>query len=245
VIRPSIVVTAGAAASVQAAHPAEAAEPEQQRTARRPDRTATTGGAGTATSTATNTGGQTDGVATHDPKQPARRRSGTARQTTTEQPTTSGPSSPGPAITPATVASTTDGRPAPVTSLPPIAPPLSGSAVPATPAASTGPVIIGTAAYFVGSVALSHGSRYAIEVDGNIFRLRGPFDTTPQAAAFEFDISRLEARAIGDRLVITEPALGDTGLMLAFVSVKGTTAEGIASDLINAISSSGRPLTDA
>jgi hypothetical protein len=109
------------------------------------------------------------------------------------------------------------------------APLISQADSPAEPA--TGPteeaVILATAIFVTGTARLEPGRRYGFAITDSSLRLAGPTDVDPDALVMERPLAGLEAHALEGRLVLTEPG-SRSGLVLAFMSVSGTTTTMLA-----------------
>ena len=83
-----------------------------------------------------------------------------------------------------------------------------------------------------GSVGLTPGGRYAIEVDADTFRVRGPVDIDAERIAVERPLTAMAATAFESRLVVNERARGSRGAVLAFMSLSGGTPTQIAEEIV-------------
>ena len=73
------------------------------------------------------------------------------------------------------------------------------------------PRILTVGVFITGSVGLTPGGRYAIEVDGDTFRVRGPVDIDAERIAVERPLTAMAATAFESRLVVNERARGSRG----------------------------------
>jgi hypothetical protein len=90
-----------------------------------------------------------------------------------------------------------------------------------------------TATYITGSTALEPGHRYIISVDGARLRLLGPVNVDPSVVALELDMADMDATSMAGRLLISQHG-GRSGSVLAFMSVAGTTPDGLAAAIVEA-----------
>ena len=93
--------------------------------------------------------------------------------------------------------------------------------------------ILATAIYVTGSTALESGQRYIIGIDGTRLRFLGPVDVDPSAVALDLDVRRVDATALEGRVLITQRG-SRSGSVHAFMSVAGTTPDGLASAIVEA-----------
>jgi hypothetical protein len=93
--------------------------------------------------------------------------------------------------------------------------------------------ILATAIYVTGSTALESGQRYIIGIDGARLRFLGPVDIDPSAVALDLDVRRVDATALEGRVLITQPG-SRSGSVHAFMSVAGTTPDGLAAAIVEA-----------
>jgi hypothetical protein len=98
-------------------------------------------------------------------------------------------------------------------------------------------VTLATAIFVTGTARLEPGRRYGIAIDNSSLRLTGPTDLDPDALIIERPLAGLEAQALEGRLVLSEPG-SRSGLVLAFMSVSGTTTAMLAETINRA---SGKP----
>lgn len=92
---------------------------------------------------------------------------------------------------------------------------------------------VATATYITGSAGMKPGHRYIISVDGERLRLLGPVDIDPTVVALDLDIRDVDATSIEGRLLISRPA-SRSGSAIAFMSVTGTTPDGMATAIVEA-----------
>ena len=93
--------------------------------------------------------------------------------------------------------------------------------------------VLGTATYITGSSGLEPGRRYTMSLHDARLRLLGPVEIDPSAIALELDVAYLDARTMGGRLLISQTG-GQAGSVLAFMSIAGTTPDGLAASVVEA-----------
>lgn len=93
------------------------------------------------------------------------------------------------------------------------------------------PVTIATGVFITGSVGLTPGSRYMLQIDGTTFRVCGPVDQDPSQVALSLPLASVDATAYENRLVLNERSRGSGGTVLAFMSLAGGTAASVAESL--------------
>jgi hypothetical protein len=93
--------------------------------------------------------------------------------------------------------------------------------------------LLGTGIYVTGTVGLTPGSRYAIQVDGVDLGIVGPADRTPKAVAFERPLHGVDATGLEGRLVISAPG-SRGGTVLVFQSLDGGDTVAVAASISNA-----------
>jgi hypothetical protein len=89
--------------------------------------------------------------------------------------------------------------------------------------------------YVTGSLGLSVGSRYLIQVVGSNLRVLGPLDRNPETLAVERPLADMDATAHDGRLIISQVSRGKADLVLVFMSVGGRTAEAVATEIVQAV----------
>jgi hypothetical protein len=94
-------------------------------------------------------------------------------------------------------------------------------------------VVLASAVYVTGTRGLQVGSRYGIEIAGRELRILGPVDVDPTAVAFVHSLRPIDATGVKERLIITAGD-GRGRLALVFMSVAGSTADGVAAALVEA-----------
>lgn len=99
---------------------------------------------------------------------------------------------------------------------------------------------LATAVYVTGSTSLEPGRRYAIRINGPHLQVLGPMDLDPTVVALDRTLAEVHATANEGRLVISEPG-GRSGFAVAFMSIAETTAEGLATAIVNAARAVVRP----
>jgi phage terminase large subunit-like protein len=102
------------------------------------------------------------------------------------------------------------------------------------------PRIIASAVYVTGSSALEAGRRYVIAVHGSRLRFMGPIDVDPSVVSVDRPIAGANATALEGRLVISAPE-GRSDMVVAFMSVAGTTPDALARAIVDAARASGGP----
>jgi len=138
---------------------------------------------------------------------------------------------PAPAAEPAGFASPSPGEASPVA--------ISRKAPPASETPGVvAPRILASAVYVTGSSALEAGRRYVIAVHGSRLRFMGPIDVDPSVVSVDRPIAGANATALEGRLVISAPE-GRSDMVVAFMSVAGTTPDALARAIVDAARASG------
>ncbi len=96
---------------------------------------------------------------------------------------------------------------------------------------------LATAVFITGSQALEPGRRYAIRIEGQRLQVAGPVDLDRTIIALDRPLAEVHATAIDGRVVVSESARGDG---MAFMSVMGSTSEGLASAIADAATAAAR-----
>jgi hypothetical protein len=89
--------------------------------------------------------------------------------------------------------------------------------------------------YVTGSVGLSVGSRYLIQILESNLRVLGPLDRNPETLAVERPLTNMDATAHDGRLIISQVSRGKADLVLVFMSVGGRTADAVATEIVQAV----------
>lgn len=111
-------------------------------------------------------------------------------------------------------------------------PERNGTGAGAVAIAPASPRVLATAVFITGSVGLTPGARYILEVLGGAFRVLGPVDVDPARVALERPLQVMDATAFEGRLVINERAVGPAGAVLAFMSLSGATPAAVADEIV-------------
>jgi hypothetical protein len=109
------------------------------------------------------------------------------------------------------------------------------AARPAFHGPSSGPDagLLATATYIVGTTNLEPGRRYAMKIEAARLRLLGSLDVEPTVIALELDVRDMDATSVGGRLLISQPGVR-SGPVVAFMSIAGTTPDGLAATIVEA-----------
>jgi hypothetical protein len=107
-----------------------------------------------------------------------------------------------------------------VTALQAQAPRAVGSREPTGGGATT---VIATATYVTGTARLEPGRRYVLALHATRLQILGPVDLDPMRVALERPVADLDARALEGRVILSDR--GGSGMVLAFMSVAGTTVD--------------------
>ena len=99
--------------------------------------------------------------------------------------------------------------------------------------------VLATAIYITGSTALESGHRYIISVHGAHLLILGPVEVDPSKVALDLEIEGVDATATDGRIVVSQ-AGRRSATVLAFMSIAGTTADGLAGAILEAARSAAR-----
>jgi hypothetical protein len=102
----------------------------------------------------------------------------------------------------------------------PPAPNVKAAAAAAAPAVPSVVEVVASGVYMTGTVGLSAGSRYTIQMDGARLQVLGPSDRSPKTVAHERPLAGLEATGMEGRLILTAPG-GRGGTALVFTAIDG------------------------
>jgi hypothetical protein len=114
-----------------------------------------------------------------------------------------------------------------------------GSETATTSAPGTDIQTLATAVYVAGTARLSPGTRYGLALGRSRLLVLGPIDLDPFAVVLDRAVAEIEVRAVEGRLVVSEPG-SRSGLVLAFMSLAGTTAAELVAQITDA-ARTGRP----
>jgi hypothetical protein len=98
--------------------------------------------------------------------------------------------------------------------------------------------LLATAVFVAGSARLEPGNRYVLALRPGRLLVLGPADVDPAAVVLDRDVAEIEVRSLDGRLILSEPH-GRSGLVLAFMSVAGTSTENLASTIADAAREAG------
>ncbi len=105
-----------------------------------------------------------------------------------------------------------------------------------TPASPPG-VVLGSGIFVTGTVGLSAGSRYAIEISGHDLRVVATSRTGTAPSPFTRALPGFEATAVDGRLIIASS--GRNGAVLVFMSVDGAGPSAVADAINRAVDDAG------
>lgn len=108
------------------------------------------------------------------------------------------------------------------------------SSIPANPPSETEARTLASGIYVTGSVGLSVGSRYGIQLHGARLRVLGPVDRDPAIVALERPLDGTDATGYEGRLVINQTRNGKAALILVFMSITGSSTESVATEIAQA-----------
>lgn len=100
--------------------------------------------------------------------------------------------------------------------------------------------VLATAVYVTGNKRLEPGRRYGIAVHGSRLQILGPIELDPLAIVLERPAGEIDASEAGGRLIISEPR-SRSGLVLAFMSMAGSTKDDLAEMIRDAARESIQP----
>lgn len=89
--------------------------------------------------------------------------------------------------------------------------------------------------FVTGSVGLSVGSRYSVQILGPRLRVLGPHDRDPSLLALERDLIGMDATGHDGRLIINQVHRGRADLVLVFMSLSGRTTDSAATEIVQAV----------
>jgi hypothetical protein len=96
--------------------------------------------------------------------------------------------------------------------------------------------MLGSGVYVTGSVGLSVGSRYGLQLDGTHLRVLGPVHLDPATVALKRDLVGMNAASEDGRLVINQ-VHGDRAIfVLVFMALNGESSETAAAKIVQAAS---------
>jgi hypothetical protein len=93
--------------------------------------------------------------------------------------------------------------------------------------------LLATAVFVTGNARLEPGHRYSLALRAGRLLVLGPTDVDPVAVVLDRDVADVEVRSLDGRLLLSEPN-SRSGLVLAFMSVVGTSTENLASTIADA-----------
>jgi hypothetical protein len=112
---------------------------------------------------------------------------------------------------------------------------------PAVSTKSPGPrvmQVVASGVFVTGTVGLSAGSRYSIQMDGVDLQVLGPGDRSPKAVAFERQLAGFDATGLEGRLILTAPG-GRGGTVLVFMSMDSGDPSALAESIARAAQAAG------
>ncbi len=87
-----------------------------------------------------------------------------------------------------------------------------------------------TGVYVAGTARLEAGRRYGIAVRESRLEILGPTDVSPTVVLLQRPIGAIDVTTVDGRLILSESG-GGSGLVLAFMSVNGTSIDGLAATI--------------